>query len=351
VKSQVNLRIEELDCSADTELAAQWEELLKSSKYTGFMQSLSWAAFKRACGQKIIHLGIKRENELIGGTLITTAVDGKRPTVLVSPYGPVIPWDDSELAAECLRLLIERTRACAAELNAVSWRIEPRLPVPAPRILMEFAGAPLNMVPVETLIVDLRADDNTILERMKPKCRYNIRLAQRHGVLIKELEGEDSVNVLYAALDEASHRDDFFLESKEFFQNLVKSLHSGKALHVLAAEHEGECLGALVLVIEGKRSTYLYGGISNRKRQLMAGYLLQWESMKLARQLGCESYDFYGYDQFQSPGNAYARFSRFKSGFGGEVIRYIGAQDYVFMEKLVDNVIMFFKDAERSNSS
>ena len=350
MKTQVNLRIEELDCSADPELAAQWEKLVNTNKYAGFMQSLSWAAFKRASGQKVIHLGIRNKHVLIGGTLITTVVvDGKKPTVLVSPYGPVIPWDNSELAVECLRLLIEYARVCAAELNAVAWRIEPRLPVPAPRILMEFAGAPLNMVPIETLLVDLAKDNSAILEQMKPKCRYNIGLAQRHGVLIKELEGEDSVNVLYAALDEASHRDNFFLESKEFFQNLINNLHPGKALHLLVAEHEGDCLGALVLVIEGNRSTYLYGGISNRKRQLMAGYLLQWEAMKLAKQQGCESYDFYGYDQFQSPGNAYAKFSRFKSGFGGEVIRYIGAQDYVFMEKLVDNVILFFKDAERSN--
>ena len=35
-----------------------------------------------------------------------------------------------------------------------------------------------------TIIVDLRPDEDALLASFKPKCRYNIRLAQRHGVTV-----------------------------------------------------------------------------------------------------------------------------------------------------------------------
>lgn len=345
-----NLTIEELSWEESAQLREEWEALLSANRYTGFMQSLAWASFKHNSGQKVIHLVIRNDGHLIGGSLIYTTVDEKKPTLLCSPYGPVLPWDDLDLASACLKLLLEKTRAYAEKVNAVSWRIEPRLPLPIPRMLMEFAQAPLNLVPVETLILDLRPDSNSILAQMKPKCRYNIKLAKRRGVTVKELNDSEALNILYSSLEEASRRDDFYLEGKWFFEKLIDTMQPSGALKILVAEHENDCLGALVLLIEGNRATYLYGGISNKKRQLMPGYVLQWEAMQIAKSQGCDSYDFYGYDQFQSPGNAYALFSRFKSGFGGEVFRSIGAQDYVFMDKLVDNVINFFKDAERSLS-
>src|SRR5579883_2886154 len=100
-----SLTIEELDCLKNPDLAERWQRLVQENAYSGFMQSLPWAAFKQASGQKVIHLGIRKESELIAGTLIYTVHDEKRPTILVSPYGPVIPWDDTEIASACLRLL------------------------------------------------------------------------------------------------------------------------------------------------------------------------------------------------------------------------------------------------------
>ncbi|HMW90496.1 MAG TPA: peptidoglycan bridge formation glycyltransferase FemA/FemB family protein, partial [Candidatus Obscuribacter sp.] len=106
-----------------------------------------------------------------------------------------------------------------------------------------------------------------------------------------------------------------------------------------------DTVGALLMVVYGRRATYLYGGVSGRRREAMCGYALQWAAMQSARALGCVEYDMYGYDQFRSPDNEYARFSQFKEQFGGEVRRFIGAQEHYFVEDLAGAVIKAIKQA------
>lgn len=50
-----------------------------------------------------------------------------------------------------------------------------------------------NILPANTIVVDLTPDEATILNRMKPKTRYNIRLARRKGVDVRSvgIEGLD----------------------------------------------------------------------------------------------------------------------------------------------------------------
>ncbi len=323
---------------------AEWEALVANNEQSGFMQSLYWAQFKQASEQTVFQLVVSNENKMIAGCLLYACPDPKRPSILLAPYGPVLPFGNDELASQCLRLIINEAEKIAANINAVSMRIEPRVPHPFPRILHEFARAPVNLVPATTMYLDLRQDLDTILQGMKPKCRYNTLLAERRGVTVREENGPEAANILYQLLDEASERDGFSLEHPSFFRILLDTLLPTGILRVFIAEHENDKLGALALITHGKKATYLYGGISNNKRHLMPGYALQWKAIRSAKELGCENYDFYGYDQFQSPSHSYARFSRFKQGFGGTPERFIGAQDYIFMDKLVDNVIGFFQD-------
>lgn len=333
--------------SPDSSFGKEWENLLHACPESGFMQSLHWAQFKAICEQKVIHVSVRNASELLAGALLYTSVDEKRPTVLLSPYGPVLPWQDQSLARDCLSRIISKTNEIARALNAVTLRIEPRIHFPQPPLLREFAQAPVNLIPAETMILDLSLSDETLLQAMKAKCRYNIGLASKNGLVVEELIAEAStVEIVFEMLHEASVRDKFFLEPYEFFDKLIMTLVPSQFLRVFVAKHDNEALGVLLLVCSGKQATYLYGGISNKKRNLMVGYALQWKAIQSARSAGCTSYDFYGYDKFQNPNHSYAKFSRFKSGFGGVAERFIGAQDYMFMDKLVDNVIDFFRDIQ-----
>lgn len=218
-------------------------------------------------------------------------------------------------------------------------RVEPRIPLPLPKSMRGFGRAPVNLVPRETLYVSLEGTEETLLSSMHLKGRYNIRLSDRHGVTVRHETSIDALKSFYPVLMQASNRDDFPIEPLPFFSALTENLCTAGLAQYLIAEQDGDLLGALLLITYGRRATYLYGGIGNHKRNLMAGYALQWEAMKTARALGCCTYDLYGFDKFRSPDNNYARFSRFKRLFGGTVMRFIGGHDYFFMDSLADAVV------------
>ena len=144
---------------------------------------------------------------------------------------------------------------------------------------------------------------------------------------------------------EASQRNDFPLEPKSFFEHLAVVLCPAGHATFFFAEHENETTGVLLLIIYGQRATYLYGGITNNKRNLMGGYALQWAAMQAAKEAGCKTYDFYGFDSFRAPEHQYARFSQFKNQFGGKEIRFIGAHDYYFIDSLADAFIKVINES------
>jgi lipid II:glycine glycyltransferase (peptidoglycan interpeptide bridge formation enzyme) len=217
--------------------------------------------------------------------------------------------------------------------------------------LREFGRAPVDLVPRDTLYIDLSQSEKSLLSSMKAKGRYNIKLAKKAGVSIKIDYTVECVKRFYSIMTEASIRDQFTVEPHQFFEHLADVLVPEAKATFLFAEHESDTLGTLLLVTYGDRATYLYGGITNWKRNLMGGYLLQWEAMKLAKNAGCSIYDFYGFDPFRSPEHQYARFSQFKSQFGGKVVRFIGAQDYFFLDNVADAFIKVVKETERAKSA
>jgi peptidoglycan pentaglycine glycine transferase (the first glycine) len=268
--------------------------------------------------------------------------------ILVAPEGPVLPWDNQSRTAEALGLLIDGVQSRSQDLGVMTMRIEPRLVPPVMPVLREFGRAPVDLIPKDTLYVDLQANEEALLAGMKPKGRYNIKLAERAGVGVVEGTTPDSVKRFYAVMSEAGSRDQFAVEPRQFFEHLADVLVPAGHAKLFFAEHEGDTLGTLLLITYGKRATYLYGGITNRKRNLMGGYALQLAAMNAAREAGCTTYDFYGFDPFRAPEHRYARFSQFKSQFGGNVMRFIGAQDYFFLDNVADAFVKVVNETEQS---
>ncbi|MFQ5422008.1 MAG: lipid II:glycine glycyltransferase FemX, partial [Anaerolineae bacterium] len=97
----------------------------------------------------------------------------------------------------------------------------------------------------------------------------------------------------------------------------------------LLAEFEGEPVAAVVLVKYGRHAIYMYGASTGKERNRMPNYLLQWEAIRWAKAQGCEVYDFWGApDDFVETDRMWGVW-RFKAGFNGQVVRTIGAWDYV----------------------
>ncbi len=99
-------------------------------------------------------------------------------------------------------------------------------------------------------------------------------------------------------------------------------------MHLLFAEHDGELLAGIFVLVHGDKSTYLYGASSNSKRNLMPAYLLQWEAIKLCRESGAKSYDFFGIPPVKDKSHTMYGLYQFKVRFGGEIVHRHGCYDY-----------------------
>jgi lipid II:glycine glycyltransferase (peptidoglycan interpeptide bridge formation enzyme) len=217
---------------------------------------------------------------------------------------------------EGLALLLNTVKAIAAEFGAIAFRMEPPWTA-RPLWLNGFVRAPADLLPSETLWIDLRPPEAEILAAMKPKGRYNIRLSQRHGVTTHFTRDPQAIPTFY----------DIFCQT----------LFQADMAEIGLATWQGQVLGVMLVVYWGKQATYLYGGHTAQQPQIMANYALHWAAMQRAKTKGCDRYDFYGYTR--DPNHSYSKFSQFKGQFGGTVVTTIGAHDYFFYDSLADTLI------------
>jgi lipid II:glycine glycyltransferase (peptidoglycan interpeptide bridge formation enzyme) len=194
-----------------------------------------------------------------------------------------------------------------------------------------------DIQPPRTLVVDLTQSEDQILAGMKQKTRYNIRLAQRKGVVIRQT---CDIDTFYQLMEETSVRDAFGVHTKEYYRRALELFEPPGNCVLLCAEYNEQPIAAIMIFSQGKRAWYFYGASSNQHRHLMAPYLLQWNAIQWAQERGCKEYDFWGVpdhdleyleDNFlEQQGNLWGVY-RFKRGFGGELRRTIGAWDRVYL--------------------
>jgi lipid II:glycine glycyltransferase (peptidoglycan interpeptide bridge formation enzyme) len=178
-----------------------------------------------------------------------------------------------------------------------------------------------------TLTLDLRQADETLLGAMRQKTRYNIRLAARHGVKVR-LGGLEDLALLYRMYAETSVRDDFVIRSEVYYQDAWGTFLRAGLAQPFVAEVDGEPVAALIAYRFGETCWYLYGMSREAHRDAMPNHLLQWEAIRWARAQGCTVYDFWGAPDRLEPDDPMWGVYRFKEGFGAELVRTLGAWDY-----------------------
>lgn len=185
--------------------------------------------------------------------------------------------------------------------------------------------SPISYIEPFTRIINLQTLNNEakILGQMKSKGRYNIRLAEKKGIIIMQEQNTDN---FYQLLKTTSTRDGFYIHDQNYYQQLLNQL--GERAILLTAFYQNSAIASLILTRSENTMTYYYGASDNHFRELMAPYLLQWEAIKFASKLGLKYYDFLGIknpnDQKPHPLNGV---SQFKSMFGGEVLAFAPAID------------------------
>ncbi len=196
-----------------------------------------------------------------------------------------------------------------------------------------FSPSAQTIQPQRTITVDLTPDEDEILAHMKQKTRYNIRLADRKGVTVQPW---NDIQVFAAMTIETAERDQFGAHSHAYFQRAYDLFHPSAGCELFVAKVEETPVAAMMVFARGQRAWYFYGASLSIHREKMPTYLLQWEAMRWAKARGCTSYDLWGIpdadeknleDQFTRRSDGLWGVYRFKRGFGGQIVRSMGAWD------------------------
>ncbi len=180
-----------------------------------------------------------------------------------------------------------------------------------------------------TVMLDLRAGEEALLSAMKPKTRYNTKLAQKKGVKIYK-GGFDDIESWYNLHRITAERDKISIHSLKYYQEIFRLAEKsdGISIKIYLAKHEEDLLAGIIVVEHGQRATYLAGASSNEKRNLMPAYALQWKAMQEAAAAGLKEYDMFGIAETDDPKDPMHGVYRFKTGFGGRIIHRAGCWDY-----------------------
>jgi len=280
-----------------------------------------------------------RGDELVAGAqILFRGLPAALGQLAYVPKGPLVDWTDQE----ALEKLMAALHRAAQEQRVLAVTVEPNLrdePTHRERLRsLQFHPAPFSAVqPRRTLIVDITAEEDDVLMAMKSKTRYNIRLAGRKGVTVREGDAGDvtTFNDLLAA---TADRADFGIHPPAYYEAAYRLFAPRDWARLLLAEVEGQAVAGLMVFALPPRSWYFYGASISAHREKMPTYLLQWEAMRWAKSRGCKTYDMWGVpdedretleDQFVERSDGLWGVYRFKRGFGGELVRTVGTWDRV----------------------
>ncbi|HEY0492428.1 MAG TPA: peptidoglycan bridge formation glycyltransferase FemA/FemB family protein [Candidatus Dormibacteraeota bacterium] len=293
-----------------------WDRLLLEHPGGNLLQSWTWGTLQSRFGwtteRLLFHQGraglcsLQRSRGVLPGGAIYYA-----------PRGPVVP-ESGRLPA------LDQLEQHARGGRGLVLRVEPNALVgdewPA---FFEGRGFTRGRAiqPEATRLLPIGGTPESLRAAFKPKTRYNLSLAQRKGVTVQR---SSDVHTFARLADDTARRQGIHLPGVAYYQACLDLFGPTDSVRLYIAYHEGDALGGVMVFRFGKTAYYLFGGSTDKKRELMPNYLLHWQAILDFRELGCEVYDWWGIPEEPAPDHPWFGLYRFKTGFGGETVRYVG---------------------------
>ncbi len=322
---------------------AAWQQALARLPYAHALQSWAWGQFKARWGWDALPLTLTVASNSWGPSAAALVLKRRLPRlpycVLYVPKGPALDYHDVALRRQVLtklEQLARRERAIFIKIDPEvvrSWGLDyERVSPLGAAVMRDLSGR--GWLPSDeqiqfrnTVELPLEATEEQLLAAMKQKTRYNIRLAERKGVTVRP-GGTADFPTIVEMYHETAARDGFTVRPSAYYLDGWTALFEAGMAQPLVAEVEGHAVAAVILVRFGDRAVYMYGASRSEARERMPNHLLQWEAIRWAQSQGCKVYDFWGApDEFTEDDRMWGVW-RFKAGFNGEVVRFIGAWDY-----------------------
>ncbi len=290
----------------------------------GLFQSKEWTDFQLAAGKRVASFHL--------GSASVFGIEYQLPRIgryLYVPRGPIVE-----------EVHQQELLAFAKEKEYIFLRVEPQselLKEQLGKIFGKyFCKASHDIQPREILMLDVTKNEDILLAEMKSKTRYNIRLAEKHGIFVEETQTDSDKTAFFELLTKTAARKDIHFHPQAYYQKFLEHFDR-ETCELLVAKKDGEVLAGILVLYYADTAYYLHGGSNDHGRKYMAPHLLQWEAMKRARARGMKQYDLGGVavKEASPQGKDWSGITRFKQGFAPhtETLLFPGAYDIVIDSK------------------
>lgn len=318
------------------------------------LQSWEWGQFREKTGLKVIRRGIFIKDKLINGFQLTIHPIPHTPWTI--GYLPKVDAPTKEILGELLKI--------GTEEKCIFIQLEPNVERSSePRIQnSEFKIQPAAhpLFTNYTFILDLTKSEEELLKGMHPKTRYNIKVAQRHGVEVKEDNSDEAFEKYWQLTEQTTKRQGFYAHTKRYHRLQWDTLphtvlKNELSSHLFAAKYSPQfstlnsqsfdklridpelyrtgqlsILTTMLFFVFHDTLYYPYGASSDEHRNVMHSTLTMWEAIRWGQKMGLKKFDMWGaLGPDPDPDDPWLGFHIFKQRFGAELIEFVGSYDLI----------------------
>jgi peptidoglycan pentaglycine glycine transferase (the first glycine) len=361
-----------------------WNQMISQLPLAHFLQTQPWAEVKKSIGwtpnfmlwDRSGELSIQSGDQSYSNDVSAAALALERKvrfgslttglSMLYIPKGPAFYWNSDQGQS-----ILKDVKEFARKKKAIFIKIDPDIilgtGIDGQNAEVSIQGelfqkdlqstgwlfSPEQIQFRNTFYINLDSQPEDLLSKMKSKTRYNIGLAQRKGVSVR-IGTKKDLPELFSMYVETALRDNFILRDKSYYIFAWQSFMDNQMAEPLIAEFNGSPIAAVIVFRFAGKAWYVYGMSREVHRDKMPNYLLQWRAILRAKEHRCSTYDFWGApNQFTTEDPMWGVY-RFKDGFGGQIVRTIGAWDYVlkpnlyhFSMILLPKLLLFLRNKAR----
>jgi len=284
------------------------------------LQSEAWGIFRQSMGIDVVRFWRLRP-ELVEGQLTFHKIPFAPFTIGYFPKGPL----PTQPIIDELTKIGKQKRAIFIQLEPNSignWELE----------IGNYDLRPSHhpLFSKYTFVLDLTKSEEELLKAMHPKTRYNLKVAQKHGVIVKEDNSQEAFETYLKLSLETTSRQGFYAHNETYHRRMWEILFPAGIARLWTAVYQEKIVAAWIIFIWKDTMYYPYGASSREHRETMAPNLLLWEIVRWGKKAGYKKFDLWGALGPQADQNdPWYGFHRFKQGFGPELVEFIGSYDLI----------------------
>jgi peptidoglycan pentaglycine glycine transferase (the first glycine) len=305
----------------------KWNSFVANSPSCSILQSYEWGELKARFGWQPVRLALEEGGRIRAGiSILKRSIPLIKHSLFYAPRGPIADFSDREL----MHGLMAAVEKEAERDRAISLKIDPEITDPSTLHSLGFEKAMKQVQPRATMVIDLLPELDQLLAGFEEKTRYNVRLAQKKGVQVREDPSQQGIDIFCRLYLETAHRDKFMIHPPVYYRKIREIIFAAGLGTNFIAYYDDIPIAAVMVFNFGKKVWYMYGASSALYRKVMPNHILHWEVIKWAKQKGLEQYDLWGIPAALKPEHPLYGVYRFKKGFNGRTVKYVGAYDFPF---------------------